>query len=169
MARSGAAGQRDDGIEQAYDLVSDTLAAAVRETIERHDPEPARVAVRRLTAVDDEVAVGDEPPPGWSLAFLVLADWFDVARTELADRPDRTDRALDWIEEHLGRRYRARARYTIAPLTSIEDARETSHYVEALGEDFLASMVWAAAAVTDVYPDEGGTSDWLRRHADAAR
>lgn len=167
MARSGTQG--DDGIEQAYGFVSDTLAAAVRETIERRDPEPARDAVRRVTAIDDEVAVGDEPPPGWSLAFLVLADWFDVARTELADRPDRTDRALDWIEEHLGRRYRSRASYTIAPLTSIEDARETSHYVDALGNDFLASMVWAAAAVTDLYPDEGGTWDWLRRHSDAAR
>ena len=99
----------------------------------------------------------------------MLADWFDVARTRLADRPDRTDRALDWIEEHLGRRYRSRARYTIAPLTSIEDARETSHYVDALGNDFLASMVWAAAAVTDLYPDETGGKDWLRTRADAAR
>jgi hypothetical protein len=168
MTVPGAAGQQD-GIEQAYGLVSDTLAAAVRETIERHDPEPARDAVRRLTAIDDQVPVGDEPPPGWSLAFLVLADWFDVARTELADRPDRTDRALDWIEEHLGRRYRSRAGYTIAPLTSIEEARDTSHYVDALGTDFLASMVWAAAAVTDLYPDADGGRDWLRRRSDAAR
>lgn len=168
MARSGPAGQGDGGIEQAYGLVAETLAAAVRETIERHDPEPARAAVRRLTAVDREVT-GDEPPPGWSLAFLVLADWFDVARTRLADQPDRTDRALGWIDEHLGRRYRSRASYTIAPLTSVEDARETSHYVEALGEDFLASMVWAAAAVTDLYPDETGGKDWLRQRSDAAR
>lgn len=166
MAKSG---QGNDSVEQAYGLVAETLAAAVRETIERHDPEPARDAVRRLTAIDDEMPAGDEPPPGWSLAFLVLADWFDVARTRLADRPDRTDRALDWIEEHLGRRYRSRARYTIAPLTSIEDARETSHYVDALGNDFLASMVWAAAAVTDLYPDETGGKDWLRTRADAAR
>lgn len=168
MAVSGAAGHGDGSIEQAYGLVSDTLAAAVRETIERHDPEPARDAVQRLTAIDDDLS-GDEPPPGWSLAFLVLADWFDVARTELADRPDRTDRALDWIEQHLGRRYRSRASYTIAPLTSVEDARETSHYVDALGNDFLASMVWAAAAVTDLYPGQNGDRDWLRTRADAAR
>lgn len=165
---AGAAEHGDASLQQAYGLVSDTLAGAVRQTIEQHDPEPARDAVRRLTAVDGEVS-GDDPPPGWSLAFLVLADWFDVARTELADRPDRTDRALDWIEEHLGRRYRFRAGYTIAPLTSVEDARETSHYVDALGTDFLASMVWAVAAVTDLYPDESGGRDWLRRHADAGR
>ena len=167
MARSRAT-QGDDSVERAYGLVSDTLAAAVRHTIELRDPEAARHAVSKLTAIDDEMSVGDEPPPGWSLAFLVLADWFDVARTELADHPDRTDRALEWIEEHLGRRYRSRARYTIAPLTSVEDARDTSHYIEALGDDFLASMVWAAAAVTDLYPDESCGRDWLRRHAEAA-
>ncbi len=166
MAKSGADRHEDEGLRQAYGLVSDTLAGAVRDTIEQHDPDPARQAVRKLTAIDDEVS-GDEPPPGWSLAFLVLADWFDVARTELADQPDRTDRALDWIEQHLGRRYRSRARYTIAPLTSVEDARETTHYVEALGEDFLASMIWSAAAVTDLYPGADGGRDWLRKRADA--
>src|ERR1700709_2370094 len=104
MVESGADRHEDEGLRQAYGLVSDTLAGAVRETIERHDPDPPREAVpkatphehegvgarvgghardpgrravRKLTAIDDEVS-GDEPPPGWSLAFLVLADWFDV-------------------------------------------------------------------------------------------
>lgn len=165
VARTGGADGRDEAeIEQAYRTVADALEQAVRETLAAHDPEPARDAVRRLTAIDDEYSA-DAAPPGWSLAFLVLADWFDVARTVLADEPDRAEQALSWIEENLGRRYRSRASYTITPLRTLEDAQETSHYIDALGDDFLASMVWTVAAVCALHG--GGDAGWARGLHDA--
>lgn len=163
-----ATNERDAELEDAYRLVSDTLAGAVRETIATPGPDPARFAVRRLTAVDRDLPP-DATPPGWSLAFLVLADWFDAARTALADRDDRAERALGWIEHGLGRRYAARARYTITPLTDPESARETSHYVDALGVDFLASMVWTVAALVAEFPGTDAAEVWPRVRADAAR
>ncbi|MFP5023416.1 hypothetical protein [Pseudonocardia phyllosphaerae] len=164
-----AATDSDDAeLAEAYRLVSDTLAGAVRETLASPGPDPARFAIRRLTAVDEDVPA-DATPPGWSLAFLVLADWFDAARTALADADDRGDRALAWIGEHLGPRYAARARYTITPLVDPDNARETSHYIDALGVDFLASMVWTVAALVAEYPATDGADVWPRAHADAAR
>lgn len=165
MARTG---QHDD-VEGAYRLVSDVLADAVRETLAEPGPEPARVAVRRLTAVDRDVPE-DATPPGWSLAFLVLADWYDAARTALADTDDRADRALGWVEQHLGHRYAARARYTVTPLVDPADARETSHYVDALGPDFLPTMVWTVAGLVAEFPATEADDDvWPRTLADARR
>ncbi|WP_224391847.1 hypothetical protein [Pseudonocardia sp. ICBG1293] len=146
-------GTDDAELQNAYRMVSDVLAGAVRETLAAPGPDPARFAVRRLTAVDRDVPA-DATRPGWSLAFLVLADWYDAARTALAGDDDRSERALDWIGRNLGPRYAARARYTVAPLVDPADARETSHYVDALGVDFLASMVWTVAAVVAEFPAE---------------
>ncbi|NIB30994.1 hypothetical protein HBB16_03465 [Pseudonocardia sp. MCCB 268] len=77
--------------------MSDVLAGAVRETL----AEPGRTrqfAVRQLTAVDEELP--EATPPGWSLAFLVLADWYDAARTALSGfrRPRRAGAGLDRAE-----------------------------------------------------------------------
>jgi hypothetical protein len=163
-----SAGTDDAELQNAYRMVSDVLAGAVRETLAAPGPDPARFAVRRLTAVDRDMPP-DATPPGWSLAFLVLADWYDAARTALADHDDRSERALGWIGSNLGPRYAARARYTVAPLVDPADARETSHYVDALGVDFLASMVWTVAAVVAEVPAEDTAEVWPRTRADAAR
>ncbi|MBC3190863.1 hypothetical protein H7X46_07285 [Pseudonocardia sp. C8] len=155
-------------IEDAYRLVSDVLAGAVRETLAEPGPDPARFAVRQLTAVDDELPE-EATPPGWSLAFLVLADWYDAARTALSGTDDRAERALGWIERNLGRRYAARARYTITPLVDPANARETSLYVEALGEDFLPTMVWTVAGLVAEFPADDADEVWPRTRADEAR
>lgn len=160
MARTSRADRQDDAeLRGAYRIVADELEQAVRDTLSSHEPEPARLALRKLTAIDADFS-DDEPPPGWSLAFLVLADWVDAARVALEAEPDRVDRALDWIGTHLGPRYRSRARYTIGPLQTLEGAQETSHYIDALGDDFLASLVWTVAALSALYGhDDAG---WAR-------
>lgn len=163
-----ATGQRDAELEDAYRVVSDTLAGAVRETLSAPGPDPARFAVRRLTAVDKDLPP-DATPPGWSLAFLVLADWVEAARLALDGQDDRADRALGWIGEHLGPRYAARTRYTIAPLTDPQNARETSHYVDALGVDFLSSMIWTIAGLVAEFPAADPAEVWPRTRADATR
>ncbi|ANY08406.1 hypothetical protein [Pseudonocardia sp. HH130630-07] len=165
MARA----RQDTDIEDAYRLVSDVLAGAVRETLAAPGPDPARFAVRQLTANDEETS-DDSPPPGWSLAFLVLADWYDAARETLADRPDRGERALGWVEQQLGRRFAARARYTVTPLVDPASALETSHYVDALGPDFLPTMVWTVAGLVAEFPaDDDPLEIWPRTRADARR
>ncbi|MBP2369981.1 hypothetical protein [Pseudonocardia parietis] len=156
------------GIEDAYRLVSEVLEGAVRETLASPGPEPARFAVRELTAVDDGLPE-DATPPGWSLAFLVLADWYDAARTALADTDDRADRALAWIAENMGKRFAARARYTVTPLVDPANARETSLYVEALGDDFLPTMVWTVAGLVAAFPADDPAEIWPRIRADEAR
>ena len=164
MART----RHEAGIEEAYHLVSDVLAGAVRETLAEPGPDPARFAVGQLTAVDKELPE-ETTPPGWSLAFLVLADWYEAARTALADTDDRAERALGWIERNLGRRYAARARYTVTPLVDPADARETSLYVEALGEDFLPTMIWTVAGLVAEFPAGDADEIWPRTRADESR
>ena len=165
MATQDQGARRDDAeVREAYRTVADTLEQAVRDTLAEHEPEPARIAVRRLTAIDVEFS-SSQAPPGWTLAFLVLADWIDAARAALAEQPDRVEQALDWIGTNLGGRYRSRAGYTIAPLQAREGAQETSHYIDALGDDFLASMVWTVAAVCALHGD--GDAGWARARHDA--
>ncbi|MDN5920432.1 MAG: hypothetical protein L0I76_35920 [Pseudonocardia sp.] len=160
MARTSRADPHDDpALLGAYRIVADELEQAVRDTLSSHEPDPARLALRKLTAVDAEFS-SEEAPPGWSLAFLVLADWIDAARVALEAETDRVDRALDWIGAHLGPRYRSRARYTIPPLQTLEGAQETSHYIDALGDDFLASLVWTVAALSALYGDDD--AGWAR-------
>jgi hypothetical protein len=50
-----------------------------------------------------------------------------------------------WIEENLGRRYRARARYTASAPESEAGAAEITTYRPALQDDFLATLVWLLA------------------------
>lgn len=160
MARTDRADQQDDAeLRGAYRIVADELEQAVRDTLTSHEPDPARLALRKLTAIDADFA-DSEAPPGWSLAFLVLADWIDAARIALEAETDRVDRALDWIGTHLGPRYRSRARYTIPPLQTLEGAQETSHFIDALGDDFLASLVWTIAALSALYG--GDDAGWAR-------
>lgn len=158
MARSS---NRQDEMEAVAESVGRHLEAAVRETLTQHSPEPARTAVGQLTAVDGDAVGGDEPGPAQTLALLTLVRWLTVVRTELADRPQRVDEVLAWIEECLGRRYAARARYTVGPLRSAEASDEILHYATALGADFLPSLVWLVAGAAAVYGD--GDAGWPGR------
>ncbi len=96
-------------------------------------------------------------------------DWYDAARTALAEHDDPAERALAWIAAHVGKRFAARARYTVTPLVDPENARETSLYVEALGEDFLATMVWTVAGLVAEFPADDPEEIWPRTGADRAR
>ena len=67
---------------------------------------------------------------------------------------------LAWIEDALGTRYRARARYTSGALRSEQDAAEIMMYAQALGDDFLPSLVWLIAGAVAVHG--AGDAEWLR-------
>lgn len=143
------------------DVIADALMKAVRDTLTEGSPEPARTTIARLALADDEAVGSDGPQPCWTMAFLTLARWMDVTRTELADRPDRAGEVLSWIEATLGRRCCARARYTVPALESQTAMEETVAYAEGLGEDYLPTMIWIMAAVAARYGD--GDPDWLLR------
>ena len=67
---------------------------------------------------------------------------------------------LAWIEENLGKRYRARARYTASALESEAGAGEITSYRPALQDDFLATLIWLLAGAVAVFG--GGDVDWLK-------
>jgi len=148
---------------EILEFVAGDLEGAVRQTLADRSHEPARVTITALTRMDDEFSATDEPPPGWTLSFLTLARWLRAVGTTLAERPERDDEVLAWIETNLGRRYRARSRYTIGAFRGSE---ELATYIDALGEDFLPTLVWIAAAAVELYGD--GDPGWARRLAEAA-
>lgn len=150
----------------AFAVVSDAIQTAIRETLTDRSHEPARAAIKQLTSLDDEFAATGQPPPGWTLAFLTLARWSNLARAALADRPEPAEKALAWIETNLGRRYRARAGYTIGAFADPARGDELAAYVEALGEDFLPTLVWTLAALVELYAE--GDAGWPRRLDDEA-
>ncbi|MGH3565978.1 MAG: hypothetical protein ACRDRH_08085 [Pseudonocardia sp.] len=167
MARSEKrSGPEDLPLEAAeiFELVANDLEGTVRQTLADRSHEPARATIAALTRLDDEFSATGESPPGWTLSFLTLAGWLLAVGTAVADRPERDDEVLAWIETNLGRRYRARSRYTIGAFHGDE---ELASYVEALGEDFLPTLVWLLAAAVELYGDDD--PGWPRRLADEAR
>jgi hypothetical protein len=151
----------DREMAETVELVGDTIEDAIRETLKQRSPEPARAAIEQLTQVDDEFIRVGEPPPGWTMGYLTLAQWARSAANALADRPDRSDDVLTWIETHLGRRYRARARYTVGIIGDTDNSDEIAMYVEALRDDFLPTLVWIMTAVVELYG--AGDPGWVRK------
>jgi hypothetical protein len=151
----------DREMAEAVGLVGDTIENAIRETLEQRSPEPARAAIEQLTRVDDEFTLAGEPPPGWTVGYITLAQWGRSAAGALADRPQRADEVLTWIQTHIGRRYAARARYTVGIIGDADTSDEIALYVDALRDDFLPSLVWIIAAVVELYGD--GDPAWPRR------
>ncbi len=147
-------------IEQVAQAVTGLLTDAVQETIEQRSPEPARQCIARLLHLDREAAPDDESGPAELMATLGLVRWAGLARRDVGERPGWIEEVLAWIEESLGRRYRARARYTSGALRSDEDASEIMIYSDALQDDFLPSLIWLIAGVVARYGE--GDVGWLR-------
>jgi len=150
-------------VDLAVEAIGDLLIKAVQATVTDREPDPARECVAEFVAIDDRVAPDDDGGPTELMATLTLVQWLSAAREELSDRPGRVDGVLAWIEDALGRRYRARARYTAGTLESEAGARESMEYARALQEDFLPSLIWLVAGVVAVHRD--GDVEWLRRLA----
>lgn len=147
-------------IRQVAEVVTGMLTDAVRETIEQRSPEPARDVVRRLTDTDQRTTDEEGGGPGELMATLALIRWGALAREELAAKDGWIEQVLAWIEDALGRRYRARARYTTGALRGEDEAAECMVYRSALQDDFLPSLVWLIAGTVAVYG--GGDVVWLR-------
>ena len=146
--------------EEVAGIIGDRLRGAVSATISDPAPDPAREAVAEFLDIDDNaVSVDAAGGPTELLATLTLMRWHSLARDELVDRPQRVDEVLAWIEENLGRRYRARARYTSPIMESEEGAREIVVYRSALGEEFLPTLIWLLAGAVALYGD--GDIAWL--------
>lgn len=140
---------------QLFDLVSADLLAAIHETVGSDSPEPARQRVARMLELDESVEDGG-PPPVQGFALLVLTEWLSRWRAEDGNHPD-PDQALDWIAKHLGSRYRARARYLIAMISpdSGRGHEAVQLYADALGDDFLPTLIWIATALTVLHGEPG--------------
>ena len=150
---------RDDRqIADLAELFAGHLMTAVAQTVAEGSPEPSREEIGMLLA-----AAGDPEAVRSSelMLTLILIRWLSVARAALDDRPDRVDVALEWVEETLGKRYRSRARYTAPVLQEEEGATDILRYREALGPDFLPTLVWLLAGV--VVRCAEGDVGWLAR------
>jgi hypothetical protein len=155
-------GRRDrEQIEEAARVVENGLLEAVRATIAEPGPEPARQTLAELREIEARGWPERDGGPLRTMAVYALVGWLSVARDAVAERPDAVEAVLAWIEEHLGRRYRARARYTSPVLRTENGLAEITEYRDALGPDFLPSLVWLLAGAVAVHGD--GDVDWLRR------
>ncbi len=148
--------------EEVAGIIGGLLRKAVSATISERAPDPAREAVTELLDTDEKAGSVDAAGgPTELLATLMLVRWHSLARQELADRPERVEDVLAWIETNLGRRYRARAGYTSPIMRSEEGAREIVVYRSALEEEFPATLIWLLAGAVALYGD--GNIAWLER------
>jgi hypothetical protein len=146
-------------VEEAAEAIGGLLRRAVEATITDRVPDRAREAVGEFLSIDRSAAPGSTSGPAQLLATLTLSRWLGLARDRLTDRPQRVGEVLAWIEENLGKRYRARARYTAPVLESEAGAGEITSYRAALQDDFLATLIWLVAGTVAVYAD--GDIAWL--------
>jgi hypothetical protein len=147
--------------QQVAEAITALLAEAVKETLEQGSPEPARECVAELVDIDRHAAPEEEGGPAELMATLALVRWAGLARLEVGEgRPGWVEDVLGWVEETLGKRYRARARYTSGALRSEEEAGEIMIYAGALRDDFLPSLVWLMAGAVALHG--GGDIAWLR-------
>ena len=161
--------REDDEGEQLAAAVENLMAEAVRATIEQRSPEAVLSCVRHLLAMDERVA-SDESRPVQLIATLTLLRWTRLVRLELGDRPDDpagdigvvdVTEALAWIEEALGKRYRARAGYVSGSIRNEETMAESMAYRRALRDQFLAALLWLIAGTVAVHGE--GDVGWLGR------
>lgn len=135
------------------DLMYEVLTSVISDTITSGSPEPARRYARELVERDERAEISQsDPPPGQTVALIMLCQWLAAWTPEDGGRPD-PDQVLEWIAEHIGPRYRARARYLIALLG--DDSQRASEaielYADALRDDFLPAVVWIASALTALH------------------
>ncbi len=146
-------------IERAAEMVGGMLQTAVELTVNEPTPDPARQIIGELVNLDRRAAPDSENGGAQVLAMLIMVRRLALVREQLADQPDRVEKVLGWIEESLGRRYRARSRYTSGPLESEAAAADISTYRPALRDDFLPTLVWLLAGAVAVYG--AGDIAWL--------
>lgn len=151
-------------VEEAAEAVVEVLRESVRATVADPGPGHARQVVGGLLTMDQRADAQDGPAR--LMTTYTLLGWLTAVRAELSDRPERVDTVLGWIGENVGSRYRARARYTSAALRSDDEAGEIVEYLEALGDDFLPSLVWLLAGAVACYGD--GDVEWLLSLEEAA-
>ena len=147
-------------VEQAAETIGGLLMTAVEGTIADRSPEPARRCVGTFVELDRQSAPDDEGGPAQLLAMLTMVRWLSAVREELADRPERVEEVVGWIEDALGKRYRYRARYTSGALESEEGAGEVPASQRALRDEFLPTLIWLLAGAVAVHG--GGEISWLR-------
>ena len=158
MTRKQRLSALDREVQEVLKDVRELLLDAVEETIRTGSPEPARDRIVVITEIDAEVTSLDEDPIGQTLALVCLLQWLSRSARDENFRPE-PDAVLDWIGEHLGKRYQARARYVIGGLEPESLREAVSVYADALGDDLLPALVWIAAALTVLYGD--GDPSWL--------
>lgn len=141
--------------------LAERLITAVAETLDTHTPGPSRERIGVTLDIGRAAEPDEDGRTTRLMVTLILVRWLSVARAKLAARPDRVTDALTWIEDTLGKRYAARARYTAAVLRDEEGASEILQYRDALGDDFLPSLVWLLAGVVAV--ERAGDVGWLAR------
>ena len=146
--------------EQAIASIGELLIEAVQATIEHRSHEPARPAVGVFRDIDARAAPDSDSGPAQLMAMLTLVRWTTVLRGELAEHPQPVDDALAWIEENLGKRYRARAGYASPLMRDQDAAADVATYQRALREEFLPALIWLVAGVVAVFGE--GSTDWLR-------
>lgn len=146
-------------IARAADAVSGVLRDAVQATVEEKRPEPARATINMIVESGAGSPAPDGSNPAAMMTTYVLLHWLTLAREALAEHPDRVAEILAWIEENLGKRYRLRARYTAPALESPGGIGEIAEYADALGGDFMPSIIWLLAGAVARYGE--GDAGWL--------
>ena len=161
--RQGVAvsGKRDERqIQQVAEAITGLLAEAVKETIEQRSPEPARECVGEL--LDDRPAgrargrgrsgrADGHPRPG---------PLGRAGPDELGDRPGWVEEVLAWIEERWARATGPGPATPPARCAATRRPPRSCCTAEALGDDFLPSLVWLIAGAVAVHG--AGDIAWLR-------
>lgn len=145
---------------QAAASVGDLLADAARATLEHRSPDPARHAAAELVRVDERAAPEHRSGPAQLMGMLTLVRWLSLVREATPDRTDRADVVLARVEELLGKRYRARAKFVSGALVDDERAAEVPTAQAALQTEFLPALTWLVAGSVAEFGD--GDVAWLR-------
>lgn len=160
MAKTPSESPAQLELEQAAMTVGELLADAVQATLDHRTPDPARQAAAELVGVDDRAAPEHQGGPAQLMGMLTLVRWLGLAREATPDRADRVEEALGRVEELLGKRYRARARYVSGALRDDEEAAEVPAAQAALRTEFLPALTWLVAGAVAEFGD--GDIGWLR-------
>lgn len=160
MATTPTDGSAQLDMAQAAASVGDLLAEAVRATLEHRTPDAARHAAAELVRVDERAAPENRGGPAQLIGMLTLVRWLSLVRGAVPDRADRVDAVLARVEDVLGKRCRARAKYVSGALVDDEAAAEVPAAQAALQTEFLPALTWLVAGSVAEFGD--GDLAWLR-------
>lgn len=153
--------QQQAEVARAADALTTTLRDTVQVTVDEHTPDAARQTVFAIVETGSRSPTPDGGNPAAMMTTYLLLHQLTLVREELAGRPERVAEILGWIDEHLGRRPRLRARYTAQALESETGVEEIATYAEGLGPDFMPSILWLLAGAVALYGD--GDAGWIAR------